>query len=261
MQIIGEDHDFEQIKQEYSEKGFITINNFLNEKIAKSTYTGLKDLSEKGLWYQANHGNPKYYKKDLTIEDSNYFHFSFRYEMFPLKNYTLDEMKKSNILKKDIKHLDKINNNPEMELNYSHPLRQIGDFFNSDEMHNLITYITNNPLSANDALCFASRYTADDFLAIHDDGSTDSAVPRRVAFVLNMTKDWLIHWGGNLVILNEECDEVIETHIPKFNSLVLFDVPLKHAVLPVSCNCQSERFAITGWYQNIYKNDNIDCKI
>lgn len=258
MNIIDERHDFELIRKNYAENGLITIDNFLDEKIADSVYSGLKEISSQGLWYQANHGNPKYYKKELIGEEANHFHFSFRYEMYPLKNYTLEDMSKANIIRKDMKSLHKISANPEMELHYSHPLRQIGDFFNSELAHNLISTITGNPLSSEKALCFASRYTADDFLALHDDGSNNNSSPRRVAFVLNMTKDWLLHWGGNLVILNEEYDQIIEAHIPKFNSLVLFDVPLKHAVLPVSCFCQSERFAITGWYQNFYQDDKMD---
>ncbi len=33
-----------------------------------------------------------------------------------------------------------------------------------NDTHKLMTFITGNPLFNNDILCFASRYTADDFL-------------------------------------------------------------------------------------------------
>jgi Rps23 Pro-64 3,4-dihydroxylase Tpa1-like proline 4-hydroxylase len=255
MNFINENLDFNQIKEEFGKKGYIRIQDFLNQETAELLYQGLRDISQKGLWYQVNYGNPKFYNPNLSWQESNQFHYSFRYEMYPLKNYTIDGMIKNNIARRDIEKLDKISTNPEMELNYKHILREIGDFLNSDAMHDLITFITGNPLSKNDILCFASRFTEDDFLASHNDSTHDMSSPRRVAFVLNMTKDWLIHWGGNLLILDDNEDKVIEAFLPLFNNLILFNVPLRHAVLPISCYCQSERFAITGWYQNKYDNN------
>ncbi|MFN8578977.1 MAG: 2OG-Fe(II) oxygenase family protein [Candidatus Sericytochromatia bacterium] len=255
MNFINDNLDIDKIKEDFKKKSYIKIENFLNKEVAESVYQGLKDISNRGLWYQANHGNPKFYNPDLPFHESNVFHYSFRYEMYPLKNYTIDGMMKNNISRRDIDKLDKILKNPEMELKYNHILREIGDFLNSDFMHDLISSITDNPLTKNEILCFASRFTQDDFLASHNDSTYDMSSPRRVAFVLNMTKDWLIHWGGNLVILDNHEDKILEAFLPLFNNLFLFNVPLRHAVLPVSCYCQSERFAITGWYQNKYDNN------
>lgn len=255
MEFINKSLDFNSIKNEFGKNGYIKIDNFFNEYTAEFLYEALKELNKKGLWYQANFGNPKFYDSTLTLEQSDARHFSYRYEMYPLKSYTLDSMKKSFIFRTDMNKLENISDNPEMELKHNNILREVSDFLNSEYMHDLIGFITGNTLSYNDLVCFASRYTADDYLAPHNDSTHDRVSPRRVAFVINLTKDWLLHWGGNLVILEEDKDKAIETFIPLFNNMILFNVPVRHAIFPVSCYCQSERFAITGWYQNKHSDN------
>lgn len=251
MSIINLNLDFPKLRKEFQEKKYISIENFLAPEIAEDVYTGFKDISEKGLWYQSSYGSPKYYKKGLEMDESSVFHFSYKYEMFPLKNHPLDRMLESNITRTGIERVKHFAQNPEMELDNMHPLRKISYFLNSKEMHDLISFITSNILTYDKLLCFASRYTAHDFLSLHTDSPMNIEVPRKVAFVLNMTKHWLIHWGGNLVFLDNDEKKILDAYVPKFNNLILFNVPIKHAVLPVSVNCQSERFAVTGWYQRM----------
>ena len=116
-------------------------------------------------------------------------------------------------------------------------------------MIDAIQAITGFDATNNYPAAFASRYTAGDFNGTHNDINHFSAV----AFVLNMTKYWLPCWGGNLVILDEDFDNIIEAYTPKFNTMIIFDVPIPHAVLPVSIYSQSERLAVSGWYLNLKK--------
>ncbi|MFN8575845.1 MAG: 2OG-Fe(II) oxygenase family protein [Candidatus Sericytochromatia bacterium] len=251
MSIINLSLDFNKLRQEFvnREYKYITIDNFLADDVAEILYNGFKEITDNALWYQAEYGRARVFNKNLSEFDSNIYHFCFRYEMFPLKNHTLSQMLDSNITRAGLYKVRQIDKNPEMEISYLNSVRKISHFLNSDEMHNLISYITNTELTFGNLLAFASRYTSDDFLALHSDSPTNLETPRRIAFVLNMTKNWLVHWGGSLIILDESQKNIIEAINPKFNSLTLFKVPLKHAVLPVSCHCKSERLAITGWYQ------------
>lgn len=252
MSIINLSLDFEKIKLDFKEKKYITIDDFLSQDVAELLYSGFSELNEKSLWYQAEYGRARVYNKKLTQDESNVYHFCFRYEMFPLKNHSLSGMLSSGITRPGLSSVkQQIPENPEMELNYLNSLRKISHFFNSDEMHNLISYITSTELTYNQLLCFASRYTSDDFLALHSDSPSNIQTPRKIAFVLNMTKHWLVHWGGALIFLDDSEKNIIESIIPKFNSLTLFSVPIKHAVLPVSCHCKSERLGMTGWYQKL----------
>lgn len=218
-------------------------------------YEGLMDLSRRNIWYQANYGNHRYFNPNLATGESLKAHFTYKYEKYPVTNFTLADLIEYDCHRKDEALLKKYEDNPEFELAYDHPLRQAGRFLNSPEIHDFMMYITGKSLSYDNFICFASRYSAGDYNGSHNDGS----FPRSIAFVLNMTKDWLIHWGGNLVVMDENFENVIEDFTPRFNNLVLFDVPLPHAVLPVSAFCPSDRYALSGWYyDSSFKREKIE---
>lgn len=253
MSIINQDINFEDIKKIYQQKKYITIENFLSEETADLVYSGLKDISDKKLWYTAQYGKPKVFYNFESQKDRRVYNFSYKYDMFPLKNHTIPMMLNSNITRPFINKSSEISDNPEMEIDWTHPLRKFSDFLNSKEMHSLIRYITEAEITDNDMMAFASSYTYDDFLALHNDGSNEINYPRKIAFVLSMTKNWLVNWGGALIFVNEDENTILKTLIPCFNTLTIFTVPIKHVVLPVSSYCQSERFSITGWYQYFSK--------
>lgn len=242
--MINKNLNIDLIVEEYKENKFISIDNFLETEIAEILYMGLRSLTQKNLWYQVNYGNPRFYNPNLKGFKYISEHFTYKYEKYPVKNIPLDGLIKLDSNRINTQHLESIKNNPEFELPESHPLRKFGDQINSNQMHDFITKITGHELSYNKVTCFASKYTAGDFNGSHNDGN----LPRKVAFVLNMTKEWLPHWGGNLAIFDDSFTEIKRVFMPRFNNLVLFDVPLSHAVLPVSIFCQSERYALTGWF-------------
>lgn len=90
----------------------------------------------------------------------------------------------------------------------------------------------------------ATRYRRGHFLRYHTD--IDSEEGRRYAYVLNLTREWRADWGGLLQFIDEQ-GRVVETFLPRWNSLSLFKVPAGHAVSLVAPWAGEERLAITGW--------------
>ena len=90
----------------------------------------------------------------------------------------------------------------------------------------------------------ATYYAPGSFLRVHDDRV--DAEDRRIAYVINLARDWRADWGGLLHFCDERMD-VVDTFVPHFNSLSLFMVPQNHFVSYVAPFAQGERQAITGW--------------
>lgn len=243
--MINPSIDFKRVQNEYAERKRVVIQDFLRADAAEELFESFDDLTRRNIWYQANIGNHKHYDPRGGVEE----HFCYKFEKFPLKNIPLKtligaEGDSRRLLTEELKGLAA---EPEAELAGTHPMRRVADFFNSEECHAFISKLNGKTLTPGRAICFASKYTAGDYNALHNDGS----LPRVSAFVLNMTKNWLVHWGGNLVILDEKARDIVETVMPRFNSLIVFDVPLPHAVLPVSIFAQAPRLAVTGWFQRV----------
>lgn len=91
----------------------------------------------------------------------------------------------------------------------------------------------------------ATRYRAGHFLRYHTD--IDSHEGRRYAYVLNLSRDWNADWGGLLQFIDDD-GGVIDTYLPRWNSLSLFKVPAGHAVSLVAPWADADRLAITGWF-------------
>jgi Rps23 Pro-64 3,4-dihydroxylase Tpa1-like proline 4-hydroxylase len=92
----------------------------------------------------------------------------------------------------------------------------------------------------------ATRYVAGHFLKRHDDSVGDQGRNRRIAYVINLSKDWQADWGGLLEFM-DDAGQVTDVYMPIFNSLTLFTVPTWHQVSYVAPFAQGERYAITGW--------------
>lgn len=90
----------------------------------------------------------------------------------------------------------------------------------------------------------ATRYRRGQFLRYHTD--IDSHEGRRFAYVLNLSRDWRADWGGLLQFIGDD-GRVVETFLPRWNSLSLFRVPAGHAVSLVAPWADQDRLAITGW--------------
>jgi SM-20-related protein len=90
----------------------------------------------------------------------------------------------------------------------------------------------------------ATMYAPGSFLLAHDDHV--DVENRRLAYVINLTRQWRPDWGG-MLNFSEPDGSVSDSFFPHFNSLSLFAVPQTHFVSYVPPFAQGQRNAITGW--------------
>ncbi|MBN8214725.1 MAG: 2OG-Fe(II) oxygenase [Xanthomonadales bacterium] len=90
-----------------------------------------------------------------------------------------------------------------------------------------------------------TRYRPGHYLMPHED--LDEGEGRRYAMVINLSREWRPDWGGQLQFLDSD-GGVIETFLPRWNSLSLFRVPQRHQVTLVTPWAARPRHAITGWW-------------
>lgn len=93
----------------------------------------------------------------------------------------------------------------------------------------------------------ATLYAGGHFLTEHDDLLASEG--RRLAYVLNLARGWRPDWGGYLNIL-DAAGNIIAGFMPRFNTLNLFLVPLRHQVSLVAPFAPVGRYAITGWFRD-----------
>lgn len=92
----------------------------------------------------------------------------------------------------------------------------------------------------------ATAYRKGCFLTRHNDINPNEG--RRVAYVINLTRNWHPDWGGLLQFYHSD-GTPRDAWAPKFNSLSLFDVKHVHAVTYVTPFANSVRYALTGWFR------------
>jgi Rps23 Pro-64 3,4-dihydroxylase Tpa1-like proline 4-hydroxylase len=125
-----------------------------------------------------------------------------------------------------------------------HPLHAVFEFINSAPFIELVRKVSGiNSIAGADGQ--ATLYVPGHFLNAHSDQIPGHK--RRVAYVLNMSKDWDPDWGGLLQFYGPE-KSVEQVFVPRFNSLSLFTVPQEHAVTAIAPYAPARRLAITGWF-------------
>lgn len=90
----------------------------------------------------------------------------------------------------------------------------------------------------------ATRYRPGHFLRYHTDAESHEG--RLYAYVLNLSRDWHADWGGLLQFIDND-GRVLDSFLPRWNTLSLFAVPAGHAVSLVAPWAAQDRLAITGW--------------
>ena len=120
------------------------------------------------------------------------------------------------------------------------------DLVNSEDMLALINEITgrDDVLSAEAQF---TRYTAGQFLTRHSD-NLDSDT-RRIAYVMAFSKRWHPDWGGLLHFYSDD-GTPRDAWIPRFNSMVIFDVRHVHSVSYVTPFAAEQRLSLTGWFRS-----------
>lgn len=115
-------------------------------------------------------------------------------------------------------------------------------YLNSEEFLEFSRAITGDHIVRLNAQC--TRYRPGQFLMPHEDQEIQEG--RRFAYVINLNRTWAPDWGGQLQFL-DEAGEVVQTMLPRWNTLSLFRVPQRHQVTMVAPWAGQNRYAITGW--------------
>jgi Rps23 Pro-64 3,4-dihydroxylase Tpa1-like proline 4-hydroxylase len=126
--------------------------------------------------------------------------------------------------------------------------KSIRESLNSPDFISLLNSITNLNLTKLSTL-FLSRYLSGHFLSVHSDKGNG-----KLAFVINLTKEWRPQYGGSLTFVSSDRLNVIESFLPGFNNMILFQVEGNgidnpHLVQHISPNVLHARYAISGWFE------------
>lgn len=124
-------------------------------------------------------------------------------------------------------------------------LHRVTELFNSPQYIALMRALTGND-RVRRASAQATRYRPGHFLRYHTD--VDSSEGRLYAYVLNLTSEWTADWGGLLHFIDDD-GQVVDSLLPRWNTLSMFAVPAGHAVSLVAPWAGQDRLAITGWLQ------------
>ena len=202
----------------YSDLHRVAIPNFLAPRAARGVYAALHALGRRDLWKPMHHGSP--WARPGRGRAGAARTFSYRYETFVLRDKG-------------------------QPITRSAPaaLVRLAARFDAPSCLRLLSSVTGHDLAAGRTEVNATRYLPGDYLQPHDDGISS----RRAAFVLSLTPQWPVSWGGQLMVLGADWTTVVDTYTPCWNTLVLFDVPLPHAVVTVAPYARAPRYAISGW--------------
>jgi Rps23 Pro-64 3,4-dihydroxylase Tpa1-like proline 4-hydroxylase len=122
-------------------------------------------------------------------------------------------------------------------------LHRVLELFNSPEYIGFLRHLTGDA-RVRRVNAQATRYRPGHFLRYHTDA--DSSEGRLYAYVLNLSRDWQADWGGLLQFIDDD-GRLVDTFLPRWNTLSLFAVPAGHAVSLVAPWARGDRLAITGW--------------
>jgi SM-20-related protein len=125
-------------------------------------------------------------------------------------------------------------------------LHRILEFLNSPAFIGFTRALTGDP-GIGRVSAQATRYRPGMFLKRHND--LEPAEGRRYAYVINLGEAWAADWGGLLQFLDDD-GNVVDSFVPRPNSLSLFKVPAWHCVSLVAPWALQPRLAITGWWQD-----------
>ncbi len=220
-----------QFKENYKFK----IDTFLNERFAEQLYNYIIRMPEHHFNIACGIRNTKYEKK---IIPQNY---KRNQDNINEANKTFAKGEFSYVFNRGM-------NNTVGEISQMEMIMR--NFLNSNEFKELLSKITGLDITNLNTM-FLSKYKAGNFLSPHSDKGNG-----KIAFVINLSKNWLPHYGGNLHFLSEDRKTIVETWTPAFNNLVVFYVPpdeecnigLPHFVSHVNPGIKLNRYAITGWY-------------
>lgn len=211
-------------KEEFSQKGQVTIRNLFPEDQAEQIY---QDYLNNNQFQVTFWTGEKDENGDIPIQyaEKN----TERYNELTKKVY---ELEGNNVFSYRFSRT-----------NWIQPL--LFELWGSKIFTSAIEFITGQEnLKWAQSSTFTSKYEAGDFLYTHSDKNHG-----RVAFVYQLTKDWLPGYGGLFMRMNDWVN-VDATVLPQFNQLTIFDVTgegTPHIVTNVIPGLKNCRIAYSGW--------------
>jgi len=224
--VISNELDVERYRRELAARGRVQVPGFLQDDAAVRLHDCLRNEVP---WSTAERGRPdvaaapgtdaeQRLQQQAWARATQEFHFLYdRYLM-------LEALKEGR--------------DPDLDL---HTVLQ---FFNGPQFLEFIRWFSGDR-TLNMVGAQATRYRPGQFLRLHDDKHAEEG--RRYAYVLNLTRDWEPDWGG-LLHFADAAGNVVDSYVPKWNSLSLFKVPAHHYVSLVAPWAREPRLAITGWW-------------
>lgn len=229
---LNPDHDIDALAAEFSRRGRIHIPKFMTGDSARAIYNAVR--REKN-WNFVFFAGGKHYDLDAAgwanldaekrATTTNIVHqeaqrsFSYMYDNIPI----FDRVRGGGAL--------------------SDTLRETYEFLNSGPFLGFARRLVGaDDIAFADAQ--ATRYGPGSFLTDHNDGVEGKN--RRAAFVVNLTPEWRVDWGGFLNFFDEN-GNIEEAFKPTFNALNVFQVPAPHSVGYVTPFAGAPRYSVTGW--------------
>jgi len=226
--IINKSFDVNNLKNIFENKKMLKIDNILNENFAEALYNSC--ILEKNWILASGIDKNKYEKKHMPQND--------KINQAQIKNVS------TAFSNDQFSYVFYRSMNGENMNYYEFTLRKI---LNSENFITLLNEITNLNLTKLNTL-FMSKYISGNFLSTHSDKGNG-----RLAFVINLSKNWKPQYGGNLHFLSEDRSEIIHTFVPGFNNLIIFHVPenagIPHYVSHIAPFIKNQRYAISGWFE------------
>jgi Rps23 Pro-64 3,4-dihydroxylase Tpa1-like proline 4-hydroxylase len=227
-QYLSNNYDINKLHQNFQENGKIVIENFLNENFAEKAYNVIINLPLHTWFNCCGSNNIKIEKRIIPINKKKQeLSIMLAKNSFNKDNFSYNFHRNMGLRKNEITIVEKI----------------FRDIFSNSFFLNLINNITNLNISTNNQL-FLSKYKYGHFLSPHSDINNG-----KIAYVLGMTKNWKPQYGGVLHFMDEKRENIIDSYVPKFNTLILFKVPengIPHFVSHVNIQ-NKNRYTITGW--------------
>lgn len=217
-----------ELKTEFDIKKRLKINNFLKNTFAEELYKYA--LLEKN-WILATGIDKNKYEKAATQQNDKINNLQIKNinTAFGNDQFTYNFYRTMNA------------NNKMSYLEYT-----FRNILSSTDFIDKLNKITNLQLTKLTTI-FLSKYKSGSFLSPHSDKGNG-----KLAFVINLTKNWKPQYGGVLHFMNDERTEIIDSFIPSFNTLMIFEVPIEngipHFVSHIAPNVKYNRYALTGWF-------------
>jgi len=234
---INQNLNLTVLRKEFNEKKIVQVENFLEKESAEKIFSFLNSDMKEDWWSRSILINTKQYPNVLNIRrfESNLDQINY---LSSLANESFSENIFSYAFDRTTeKHFNTC----------SCEFCRFDKFLNSEVLLNTISIITDHKITKPNET-FAARYTDGCFLSPHHDKAKG-----KIGFVFNLSKDWKPQYGGNLNITDESGFHVIKTITPKFNNLVIFDIPnyngIPHFVSHINPKVKKKRISVTGWFE------------